>query len=382
MSTKTYRGRSLEELLPKVRAELGPDAVIVRQREGLTGGIAGFFQRKLVEIEAEALRRSAPGHSRRPAPDTARLQAASTCATTPPPRPTSAREARPRAGAPLPASAPRHPRPSSRSSSARSSRTTTPGATGATPRRRPPSARSSPSRSASCPSLTPHPPRSLRPRRCPLPRPPTPPRGRPPPRSPSPRAAPPFPPRCPRRPRRCATSSSRAGSTLRWRTDLVEETVTHLVPLAAGARLKPLVVTALAQRIPVAPLGGLGGRVVAFVGPGGSGKTNCTGRLAEAYAAADRMPVACVSLGARDGGAELALLLAPSGVPLHTASHGAEAAEQDRRAARPRARPGRHTERLAPRPRRPAHPARRAGRARRRRDPLGAARDDQRGRGP
>src|SRR5687767_13574080 len=54
MTTKTYRGRSLEELLPKVRAELGPDAVIVRQREGLTGGVGGFFQRRLVEIEAAA----------------------------------------------------------------------------------------------------------------------------------------------------------------------------------------------------------------------------------------------------------------------------------------------------------------------------------------
>src|ERR687893_351590 len=54
MNTKTYRGRSLEELLPKVRAELGPDAVIVRQREGLTGGVGGFFQKKLVEIEAAA----------------------------------------------------------------------------------------------------------------------------------------------------------------------------------------------------------------------------------------------------------------------------------------------------------------------------------------
>src|SRR3712207_4375217 len=54
MNTKTYRGRSLEELLPKVRAELGPDAVIVRQREGLTGGVGGFFQKRLVEIEAAA----------------------------------------------------------------------------------------------------------------------------------------------------------------------------------------------------------------------------------------------------------------------------------------------------------------------------------------
>lgn len=47
-----YRARTLAEILPLVRAELGPDAIIVRQREGLTGGFAGFFQRRCVEVEA------------------------------------------------------------------------------------------------------------------------------------------------------------------------------------------------------------------------------------------------------------------------------------------------------------------------------------------
>jgi flagellar biosynthesis GTPase FlhF len=49
---RTYFGDSLEELLPKIRAELGPDALIVRQREGVVGGIGGFFGRKCVEVEA------------------------------------------------------------------------------------------------------------------------------------------------------------------------------------------------------------------------------------------------------------------------------------------------------------------------------------------
>src|SRR4051812_38502261 len=52
--TKTYRGRTLEEVLPKIKAELGPDAEIVRQRSGLTGGVGGFFQRECVEVEARA----------------------------------------------------------------------------------------------------------------------------------------------------------------------------------------------------------------------------------------------------------------------------------------------------------------------------------------
>lgn len=50
----TFRGRTLEELLPQIRAQLGPDAVVVRQRDGLMGGIGGFFQQRFVEIDARA----------------------------------------------------------------------------------------------------------------------------------------------------------------------------------------------------------------------------------------------------------------------------------------------------------------------------------------
>jgi flagellar biosynthesis GTPase FlhF len=50
--TRVYRGKSLEEVLPKVKAELGPDAVVIRRRDGLVGGVGGFFQRPFVEIEA------------------------------------------------------------------------------------------------------------------------------------------------------------------------------------------------------------------------------------------------------------------------------------------------------------------------------------------
>ena len=49
---KTFRGRSLEEVLPQVRAAFGPDAIVLRRREGLAGGVAGFFQRPFVEVEA------------------------------------------------------------------------------------------------------------------------------------------------------------------------------------------------------------------------------------------------------------------------------------------------------------------------------------------
>src|SRR4051794_26204387 len=51
-ASKTFRGRTLEEVLPQIKADFGPDAEIVRQREGLTGGVGGFFQRACVEIDA------------------------------------------------------------------------------------------------------------------------------------------------------------------------------------------------------------------------------------------------------------------------------------------------------------------------------------------
>src|SRR3954468_8953554 len=58
-ATKTFRGRTLEEVLPQIKADLGPDAEIIRQREGLTGGVGGFFQRTCIEVEARVGEESA-----------------------------------------------------------------------------------------------------------------------------------------------------------------------------------------------------------------------------------------------------------------------------------------------------------------------------------
>jgi hypothetical protein len=49
---RTYRGRTLEEILPQIREELGPDAIILREREGLVGGVGGFFAQRFTEVEA------------------------------------------------------------------------------------------------------------------------------------------------------------------------------------------------------------------------------------------------------------------------------------------------------------------------------------------
>ena len=50
--SSVYRGASLDEVLPKIKAELGADAIILSEREGIVGGIGGFFAKKCVEVEA------------------------------------------------------------------------------------------------------------------------------------------------------------------------------------------------------------------------------------------------------------------------------------------------------------------------------------------
>ncbi len=49
---RTFSGRTLEELLPQIRAELGADAIILREREGLAGGVGGFFAQRVIEVDA------------------------------------------------------------------------------------------------------------------------------------------------------------------------------------------------------------------------------------------------------------------------------------------------------------------------------------------
>ena len=49
---RVYRGRTVEELIPRIQRDLGAEAIVVRRREGLTGGVLGFFQHPWVEIEA------------------------------------------------------------------------------------------------------------------------------------------------------------------------------------------------------------------------------------------------------------------------------------------------------------------------------------------
>src|SRR3954470_1989238 len=59
-AARTFRGRSLEEVLPRVREELGADAIVLRRRQGRPGGGGGFCQRPCVESGAPRPQRGEP----------------------------------------------------------------------------------------------------------------------------------------------------------------------------------------------------------------------------------------------------------------------------------------------------------------------------------
>ena len=99
---RTYRGRKLEDLIPRIKQELGPDAIILREREGLMGGINGFFAQRFVEIEARAGAAHVDLYDE-PADDTfaSQLEQATTPFTDDP-RPTPSAGSVPPADAPMP----------------------------------------------------------------------------------------------------------------------------------------------------------------------------------------------------------------------------------------------------------------------------------------
>ena len=67
LERRSYRADTLEEALRLVSDELGPEALVVRQREGVIGGVGGFFGRRCVELEVELPAGPAGLPSERPA---------------------------------------------------------------------------------------------------------------------------------------------------------------------------------------------------------------------------------------------------------------------------------------------------------------------------
>jgi flagellar biosynthesis protein FlhF len=286
-ATKTFRASTLAEALTQVREELGADAVVVRRREGLEGGVAGFFQKAVIEVDAHA---GVPSLDVRdddePAmPDALDVPDAVPAMAMADAAPALAREAA-TAGfaAALATAQERNPAPRPHADPA----------VDAIPQPRDSAPEVVPVVSAPASPLAPAPAYV-----------------------PAPAAiAAPAGAEHPEAERVLATLR-RAGVSETLAAAVVEEAAVHGVPFAAGdqpAALRPFVARALARRLDVAPLHGPG--AVAVVGAGGSGKTAVIARLALAYAAAGRLPVAVIALRSKDGGAELARLLAPAGVPM------------------------------------------------------------------
>jgi flagellar biosynthesis GTPase FlhF len=260
--TKTYRGASIEELLPRIRAELGPEAVIVSRREGLVGGIAGFFQKKCVEVDArrggaridvyddggEAVIDPSVITETHPV----RNDAATREGLETPAVQRLVSEAKPFADLLEEMTPQASPEPEPEANS------TTEPETDRTPE--------------------------------------------------------------PRRIAALREGMVAAGLGADLAADVVDAVVANVAPFATPARLRTLVRNELALRLPVAPAPGPGRRHLAVVGPAGTGKTAAVARVAAAHAAAGQ-DVACLTLEPADGGAALRAMLDGSGVKVEAIAY-------------------------------------------------------------
>jgi len=83
MRMKTYAGRSLAEIVPQIRDELGSGAVILKQRPIRTGGVGGFFAKTGIEVlAAESDPTAAGGPAPAPAAPAAAPSAGGTATAT------------------------------------------------------------------------------------------------------------------------------------------------------------------------------------------------------------------------------------------------------------------------------------------------------------
>jgi SRP54-type protein, GTPase domain len=338
---RVFRGRTVGELIPRIERDLGPEAIVVRRREGLTGGVFGFFQHPWVEIEAVP---GGPGVDLYDEPDSVAPPAA-TETPSPPPRPASPAAAyrpspslpAPAAGAPAPAPAappaPPDPRPAAAGFEADGllARDEAPAQAAASPYLTGHLAAlaraAGEARSSSPPPLVFEAPiRSLAPVAPPRPaldfhalipeqtrRPAA-------PIAPAPpdwtaRAAP---------ERRTVQPGSHAraragvekglaryGIGEQLAAELIDAAMAHALPLAPRSGLAAAVRSTLAQRIPVAaPLSAQGASIV-LVGAGGAGKTTCCAALLGAYRTASTLPAAFATITRAGEGEELRLLMSP-----------------------------------------------------------------------
>jgi flagellar biosynthesis GTPase FlhF len=264
--TKTYRGASIEELLPQIRADLGPEAVIVSRREGLVGGIAGFFQKKCVEVDAR------PGGPRIDVYDGGG-----------------------EIGVPEPIAKPAEtviePPSVSEPHLVRNDAATREGLETPAVQRLVGEAKPF---ADLLQEMTPQAPPAPEPDVDPNPE--------------------------PRRIVSLREGMVAAGLGADLAADVVDAVVANVAPFATPSRLRTLVRNELALRLPVAPAPGPGRRHLAVVGPAGTGKTAAVARVAAAHAAAGQH-VACLTLEPADGGAALRAMLDGSGVKVEAIAY-------------------------------------------------------------
>ena len=294
---KTYRGKSLEELLPQIRADLGAEAVITSRREGLIGGIGGFFQKRCVEVDARPGGPRIDVYDEEPA-----VEETETVLEVPTP-------------------SEQHP--------VRNDAATREGL--ATPQMQRLVGEAKPfsdllEEMAAAPSAPSRPqdeflqtePRAPEPIGEGLP-------------APGVRAgaAKPVvveefeveaePVEEPKRIANLREGMVATGLGTDQAADVVDSVVRNVAPFSTPGRLKTLVRNELALRLPVAPAPGPGRRRLAVVGPTGTGKTAAVARIATAHAAVGQ-DVACISVEPADHGAALRALLEGSGVPVQVIS--------------------------------------------------------------
>jgi flagellar biosynthesis GTPase FlhF len=354
---KTYRGASLAEVAPLIRAELGDSAMILRQREGVTGGIAGFFAKRCVEIDVALVAPPAAGSGRidisdgpavgpgaAPLATPARSLAEAPAQSPAEPAEPQAAPAAPAAPAPFQPLAP-PPVPPGTPVQPTVAFPSLPDPFAAPPAPAPlpteePAMRVTPPSIAQAQSIeaalrleqeraqhlhdatadagieAPFDPGQAGVRPAPVPQ-----------HGPSfeehLRTAGLIDPTGPPDPAHVLAPLHQAlvrrGLPEQIASPIVDDTLCHRVALEPSTDVHDLLVAELARRIPTAPLVGRAGQAVAFVGSSGVGKTRAIARLAAAYGAAARIPVACVTLQDSGNDGLLAAALAPFGVAVHAA---------------------------------------------------------------
>jgi flagellar biosynthesis GTPase FlhF len=369
---RTYRARRLEDIIPQIRRELGPDAVILRQREGLTGGVSGFFAQRCYEIDARP--GNAPvdlydddddGYEYRPAPAAQNLSASPVYSAG------SRRQSEPALTRPAVTTQPPFAARSFANQLAQARTTTTPEVPAQARPEVPPAGASEPTemhteaaQADPTPPAASAPPATSAPRPASNPRPESTPRVTSTPRArttPAHRQKAPLSRRRARPPARSLRSIRRPavaaprpkpsprildgnlvalglreltarGISDAWAQELIAFGAAHRKPFADG-NLREAALASIAAALPAAAPLPAAGAAVAIVGAGGAGKTRCAAALAAAYGRGSTLPVTVLALGCPDAGTEITELLREDDVYVTAADDaaGAESAVMEGR---------------------------------------------------